>query len=138
MNASQLFSRDGVKSLLETPDWAILSAENPGAVRATAEFNRRATDGLRGCLEIAGYDFVELSGRYAGIDEVSFGITGIDRPVALAYAKYFGQESVTTFYGLLFPKTVVRFRWLGVSQVSPGSESSTTCPDGSAFSLEII
>lgn len=98
------FTPANIPTILSTGRWAILSAENPGGKKFPDEVNLSYTCMLAELLTIYGYRSELVKGRYAGNDERSFLVYGIDEQDALRFAQYLNQESILTPRGLVDSK----------------------------------
>jgi hypothetical protein len=87
--------------LLEKSDWAVLTAEDPGATKQSASANAAAMAELEDDLNAGGYDYESAVGKY-GDTQNAFIVTGIDEDAARALGEKYGQESILTRDGLVY------------------------------------
>jgi Protein of unknown function (DUF3293) len=94
-----------ILDLLKSPNWLILSAQNPDAKKLSdvenASLHRQLVEEYRR----AGIPFETVVGRYNGHYEdgiIIFTPTPVSRSIAAEVAKQYGQESVLTHEGLVY------------------------------------
>lgn len=100
----ELFSKENIGRILESDEWAILTAENPNNQQLSDEENLRRTNELRDYLIERGIPFREVFGKYSEPnrpEERSFVILA-DEKTALDIGRRFGQESILTRKGLVY------------------------------------
>jgi hypothetical protein len=132
------FKPNKVKNLLAKTDWAILTAENPNAQQLSVEENAQRNADLRADLEAMGAKFVEVEGKYGGNVENSVAITGITREQANELGIKYGQQSVLTRDGLVYPDgTVNPAKSVTVHAKAPSDFYSTIPSTGATFAVEI-
>lgn len=93
---------DPKKSPLVTEQYAMLTAENPGAKQLSGAENAARNKELVAELKSMGYEPMTIKGHYGGNPESSFMIPGLSQEDALALGKKYGQESVLTPKGLIY------------------------------------
>ena len=71
----------------------ILTAENPRGESADEASNSERMSDLRGTLDSAGLDYVELAGKYGG-DETSYFVLNIKKQDLIDLGKKYGQAAV--------------------------------------------
>ena len=93
-------SLDQVLSMLRDPNpraelqrIGILTAENPRGESADDASNAERMADLRGTLDSAGLDYVELAGKYGG-DETSYFVLNITKQDLIDLGKKYGQAAV--------------------------------------------
>lgn len=87
------FKPGNIHELPNKTDWAILSAENPGAKKLSADENAKRTASLWDDLDELGVQATPAKGKY-GNEENSFMVAGITAEQAIELARKYGQESV--------------------------------------------
>lgn len=127
-------------NFLRRPGWVIFSATRGDLGPWDSDANRAAADEARGWMQRADVPFVEIMGRYEGVDDGPSFIAIADERDAKMIARKFGQDSVLTKDGLIggttdfapVPSTgEVRF---GTPQELEGDYFSIL-PDGRAFTM---
>lgn len=93
-------SKEGLESILDSDNWAMLTGENPSGVAvgegSNASFNARAEE----YLKRKGLKYHKIVGRY-GAGENSFLVEGMTREQSAEFAALMGQESVAHKDGLV-------------------------------------
>jgi len=128
----ETFTRDGIGTLLDCTDWAILTAENPAGVQATKEYNAHAMLSLDRVLVALGLPSVRLTGTYNGIWENSVAVWDITEKQAKGLGGLFSQETVLTHTS---SKDIVGFSTVHLSDEQEWKNYSRL-PDGTYFRLE--
>ena len=95
------FTREALPSLLDKTDWAVLTAEDPGAAKATPEQNAQRMAELKADLDALGVKYQDVVGKYGDVQR-SVIITGITEAQAAELGRKYGQESVLTRRGLVY------------------------------------
>lgn len=95
------FTREGLPNLLSKDGWAVLTAEDPGAQKATPEANAAAMQALEADLAAIGAQWQEVIGKY-GDTQKSLIVAGITEQQAADLGAKYGQESVLTREGLVY------------------------------------
>lgn len=133
----ETFTAAALPNLLQTGDWAILTAENPRGVEISPEENTARNAQLKADLDAMGVSYIEGAvGRYNTIEN-PFVITGITRAQAQALARKYDQDSVLTRDGLIYGDgTVERATGVTMHATDPG-DYFTTMPDGTMFTVDI-
>lgn len=103
-NAATLddFTPDRIGDILTKEDWSILTAEDPGATKASPEQNGQRMAELKRDLDAIGAQYLDVIGKYGDVQN-SLIVVGITSEQALAIGKKYGQESVLTREGLVYP-----------------------------------
>ena len=94
------FAPGAVKDALKKGNWAILTAENPGAKPLTPEENLARMNSLKAELDEQGINYTEARGKY-GNEENLILLTDVSEEQARAIGAKHGQGSVLTNRGLL-------------------------------------
>lgn len=97
------FEGASVKNVLGLTGWAVLTAENPDAKQLSPEANAKRNQDLEEELRSLGLQYRKVAGRYGGPDESSFIVVGLSEDTALALGAKYGQESVLTRRGVVYP-----------------------------------
>lgn len=95
---------EGIKDIINKPGWAILTAENPNKKRESDLRNAILNRGLMKDLQSDTLDYRQVDGHY-GYAEKPFIVIdqGMSVAKAAALARKYGQESVLTTEGLVYP-----------------------------------
>jgi hypothetical protein len=129
------FTPAALPELLSKQGWAVLTAEDPGAAKATPEANAIATANLRADLDAMGVDYIEVSGKYGDV-QGAFIITGLTEQEALELGRKYGQESVLTRSGLLYGDgSIVPAVGMEVYDTAPEDFYTTVPTTGAFFSV---
>lgn len=92
-----------LKAALQSPNWAILTANQEKLGSATADANVTANENLEKALIADGYNPVPVKGSYQGVDQgKNFLVTGMTPEEAQKWGNKYGQESVLTPHGYLY------------------------------------
>lgn len=130
------FTGAGVRSLLEQDNWTIMTAENPAAVELSPEENLARNAAFEAELQRRGISYTPVKGSYGRLEN-SFALWGLSAAQASALGQEFGQESVLTRHGLLYPDGTVE-RATGVTvHGTPPEDFFTTLPDGTTFTVDL-
>lgn len=92
---------DPEKTPLKTSEYAILTAENPGAKKMSAKANEARNAKLEKELRDMGYEPLPVEGHY-GNKENSFIVPNMKTDVAIQIGNKYGQESIMAPKGLVF------------------------------------
>ncbi len=95
------FKRDKLEDILKLDNWAILTAEDPGAKKQSAKKNAADMEDLEADLKARGFGYTKAIGKYGDVQN-AFIVTGISEAQALELGKKYGQESVLTRNGLVY------------------------------------
>lgn len=95
------FTKEALPDLLHKTDWAVLTAEDPGAKKVSARQNGQRMAELRRDLQADGAQFQKAIGKYGDVQNALI-VTGISEDKALALGKKYGQESILTRKGLQY------------------------------------
>ena len=95
------FTRSRIPGILGMDSWAILTAEDPGAQKATPEQNAARTAELEADLKELGADYMPVVGKYGDV-QGSLIVTNITEEAAAALGRKYGQESILTREGLVY------------------------------------
>lgn len=137
-SASEAFSPENVKDLLEHDDWAVLTASDPNATKTSDADNAIANKLLEDDLRSMGVDFLPAVGKYGDVQD-SYVITGITREQATMLGQRYGQESVLTRDGLVYSDARPDTPATGVTTFdTPPDDFYTEVPStGAKFSLDL-
>jgi hypothetical protein len=132
------FAPGKVKDLLHKTDWAILTAENPAAQQLTPEENSARMVELRTDLILQGVQFEVAEGKYSGNSETSLILLGVTQDQATAIGQKYGQESVLTRAGLVYPDgTVNPAKAVNTFDKAPDDFYTSVPATGALFSVDI-
>jgi hypothetical protein len=95
------FTQERLPELLEKTNWAVLTAEDPGAKKQSARKNAVDMEDLEGDLKARGFSYAKAVGKYGGTQN-AFIVTGISEAQAKALGEKYGQESILTRDGLVY------------------------------------
>jgi len=130
------FTRDGIRDVLGSSQWAIMTAENPMGLRASEEANAKANADLSARLDQLGLAHFQIRGKYGNIGN-PYVILGVTPEQSLALGKEFNQESVLTRQGLVYQDgSVTPATGVTVHATEP-SDFYSTLPDGSHFTINL-
>lgn len=137
---SDFKSEDTLPAALKSPNWAILTAENPNAQTADAEFNKQANENLEHALIADGYNPVKVVGGYKGTGENSFLVPGMTPQEAQKWRGKYNQESVLINKGFLYGDNTLAPANHENTVVGPTAEKLdyfSKVPGGPAFSMGV-
>ena len=95
------FTQERLPDLLEKTNWAVLTAEDPGAKKQSARKNAVDMEDLEADLKARGFSYAKAVGKY-GETQNAFIVTGISEAQAKALGEKYGQESILTRDGLVY------------------------------------
>ena len=101
---SDFDTAEGIKEIINKPGWAIFTAENPNKKRESDLRNAILNRGLMKDLDSDTMDYRQVDGHY-GYPEKPFIVIdqGMSVQKAAALARKYGQESVLTTEGIVYP-----------------------------------
>lgn len=130
------FTREGIGSVLDREDWAVLTAEDPNATKAPPEQNAAKMAELMADLDALGVEYAPAVGKYGDVQNALV-VTGITEDQAVELGIKYGQESILTRKGLIYQdRSVTPARGVQVFDTPP-DDYFTTLPDGSTFSIDL-
>lgn len=132
------FTVEGLPRVLSKKNWAILTAEDPGAQKASKEQNDAQMKRLRADLDEMGAQYMEVVGKY-GDEQNSLIVTGITEEQAGELGDKYGQESVLTRSGLVYMDGRPRTPAVGVTifDKAPSDFYTQVPSNGAYFSMEL-
>ena len=122
--------------LFHRPGWAILTSTQEALGDANAPANVAALEQLRG--ELKGKGAIEIGGVYQGVDQGSSFIVFGSEQEALEMGRRYGQESILTNRGLVYPDGRLVPAVPGSTVVGDKAKEGdfySVLPDGTAFSM---
>ncbi len=96
------FAPDKLPSVMRKGRWSIFTAHDPNATKAPPEANAAAQAKLLADLDAIGAEYMPAVGKYGDVQD-SLIVTNIDQEDAVELGKKYGQESVLTRKGFLYP-----------------------------------
>jgi hypothetical protein len=124
--------------LLSKDGWAILTAEDPNATKATPEANAAAMAALRADLAEMGVEVIDAVGKYGDVQN-SLIVLGITEREAMLLGRKYGQESVLTRRGLVYSAdgSVTPATGIEVFDAPPEDFYTEVPSSGGYFSLQL-
>ncbi|MEY2653418.1 MAG: Bordetella virus [Pseudomonadota bacterium] len=131
------FTPANLPNLLRKDGWAILTAGDPGAQKASPEQNRMRQAELKLDLQRIGAEFLEATGSYGDVQN-SLIVTGISEADAMLLGAKYGQESILTRRGLIYQDgSVTPATGVQVFDEAPQDFYTSIPGTGAFFSLDL-